>query len=470
VAFVSSLALPAAAHAQEERGPDAGEPAAPDAAPPASDPPDAGTDAPAPIDEKRPIPDYEGKGEKEPSDDALLWVPRILVLPIYLTTEYLIRRPIGAIVSGMERSRVVQRAIYFITFGGNKNIGLVPTAFADFGVLPSVGLYFFWDDALVTHNHVRVHAGTWGPQWLSLSVTDRYDAADLGTVALRASWTRRSDHPFFGLGPTSSQSNESRYAATTLDVGPSYELRVSRLVSFESAVGLRSTTFGEDTCCGDPSVQDRVRAGQLALPPRLLTGYTMGYERATLALDTRPSRPAPQTGVRISAFGQPAFDVSRRPGNSWLNYGATVGGFWDVTGKARVLSLSFTTLFSDPLTGSGSDIPFNEQIQLGGDGFMRGFLAGRMIDRSAVVATIGYQWPVWTFLDGTLQASTGNVFGAGLRGVEAGKLRLSSGVGLRTNGSPDHQFELLVGFGTDTFDEGATIRSFRLALGGTHGF
>ena len=101
---------------------------------------------------------------------------------------------------------------------------------------------------------------------------------------------------------------------------------------------------------------------------------------------------------------------------------------------------------------------------------MRGFLAGRLIDLSAVVATLAYQWPIWVFLDGTMQVSTGNVFGAGLHDFDAGKLRLSSGMGVRTNSSPDHQFEILAGFGTDTIDNGAKITSFRLAFGATRGF
>jgi hemolysin activation/secretion protein len=153
-----------------------------------------------------------------------------------------------------------------------------------------------------------------------------------------------------------------------------------------------------------------------------------------------------------------------------VNYDATAGAFWDVTGSARVLSLSVATLFSDPIKGSGDDIPFNEQVVFGGDGLMRGYLAGRLIGRSGAVATLNYQYPVWAFLDGTLQVSTGNVFGPGLSGLEAKKLRLSTGFGLRTHSSPDNQFELLVGFGTDTFENGAGITSVRLALGATRGF
>lgn len=153
-----------------------------------------------------------------------------------------------------------------------------------------------------------------------------------------------------------------------------------------------------------------------------------------------------------------------------MKYEGTVGGFWDVTKTARVLSLSATAIFVDPIQGSGGAIPFTELATLGGFGHMRGYLPGRLIDRSAAVATLGYQWPIWAFLDGTMRVSTGNVFGAGLRGIEPGKLRLSTDFGIQSNSSPDHRFELIAGFGTDTFDNGARITSVRLALGATRGF
>jgi hypothetical protein len=422
---------------------------------------------------KRPVPDYDGRGaDPTTAGDVLVWVPRLAVSPLYLTTEYLVRRPLGGLIKGIENYRIVQKALYVFTFAGAPKIGFVPTFLIDFGFLPSVGVYFFWDDAVVPHNHLRVHAGTWGADWLRLGVTDRYDVGKDATAALQASFSKRSDYAFFGLGPDSKQELESRYAATTVDVGPVYDMRVAPMLLFRSAAGFRDTSFREDTCCGDPSVQARVRAGQFAEPPRLSDGYAVGYQRGELVLDTRPKRPASQSGVRLAVEGQPAFDVSRRPGSAWVRYGGTAGGFWDVTGKARVLSLSVSALFVDPMIGTAGrgEIPFNERIALGGDGLMRGFLGGRLVDRSAAVATLDYQWPIWVFLDGTLQGSVGNVFGAGLRDFDANKLRVSTGFGLRTNNSPDHQFELLVGFGTDTFEHGTAITSMRLALGATRGF
>jgi hypothetical protein len=379
-------------------------------------------------------------------------------------------RPIGAVIMAVERDKLTQRAIYIFTLGGKKNVGFFPTFFYDFNLLPSAGLYIWWDEAFVQKNHLRFHFGTWGPQWINTTLTDRYDLSAQSTVSLRGSFSRRRDNLFFGLGPESRQNLESRYEAVSLDVSTTYDLKPVRGIEVLTTAGVRDTSFGEGTCCLSPALHQRIRIGQLAAPPRLDDGYTTIYQTAGIALDTRQRRPASQTGLRLAAVAQPAFDVSRSPGSSWVKYEGTAGGFLDVTGTARVLSLTVAGIFVDPLQGPGSAIPFTELATLGGFGFMRGYLPGRLIDRSAAVATLGYQWPIWAFLDGTMQVSTGNVFGAGLRGFDTGKLRLSTGFGIRSNNSPDHQFEVLAGFGTDTFDNGAGITSFRLAFGATRGF
>lgn len=420
---------------------------------------------------KRAVPDYDGRGpEPTTAGDVLLWIPRILVAPFYLFSEFIVRRPIVALITGIEYDRIAQKAFYLFSFAGKQKVGIVPTAFLDFGFLPSVGFYFFWDDAFHPKNHVRVTFGTWGLDWLNVAVTDRWDLSEHSTASLRASFAKRSDRLYYGLGPDTPNSNESRYASTILDAGPLFELALTPGARLRTTAGVRKGIFGRDTCCGSPSTFDRVARGELEAPPRYFDGYTMGYQSAEVIFDSRNKKANSLTGLRLASRAQPAFDLSYRPGNSWINYEATAGGFWDVTGSSRVLSLTVATLFSDPLKGSGSDIPFNEQVVFGGDGLMRGYLAGRLIGRSGAVATLNYEYPVWAFLNGTLQVSAGNVFGAGLAGLEPKKLRLSTGFGVRTNSSPDNQFELLMGFGTETFENGAAISSIRLALGATRGF
>jgi hypothetical protein len=120
--------------------------------------------------------------------------------------------------------------------------------------------------------------------------------------------------------------------------------------------------------------------------------------------------------------------------------------------------------FVDPI--GGGSVPFTELATLGGDKApMSGFVPGRMIDRSAAVATLRYRWPIGPWLDGSLQAAVGNVFGEHLEGFETRLLRVSAALGFESDSSPDSAFHFLIGFGTETFDHGGKVDSFRLAVG-----
>jgi hypothetical protein len=96
---------------------------------------------------------------------------------------------------------------------------------------------------------------------------------------------------------------------------------------------------------------------------------------------------------------------------------------------------------------------------------MRGFYPGRVLDRSAAVATLHYVWPVGAWFDGDIQAAVGNAFGEHLGAFSPGLLRFSGALGLSTVGLQDAPLELLFGLGTETFDRGAQIDSVRVSFG-----
>jgi hypothetical protein len=100
---------------------------------------------------------------------------------------------------------------------------------------------------------------------------------------------------------------------------------------------------------------------------------------------------------------------------------------------------------------------------------MRGFVPGRLIDRSAAVATMRYRWPIWVFLDGSIQFAIGNVFGPHLEDFKPSLLRLSAAIGFES-GKADNSLEFLFGLGSETFEHGTQITSVRVVVGTNHGF
>src|ERR1044072_8377365 len=123
---------------------------------------------------KRDPQDYGAPKRGPSAPDALLWVPRIVLFPPWLVSEYLVRRPIGAPIRVAERQQWPFAIVAFFPFGARDQITLFPSALFDFGLKPSVGFNFGWDHFLTEPNRLRVHFGTWGPEWISAKVVDSY--------------------------------------------------------------------------------------------------------------------------------------------------------------------------------------------------------------------------------------------------------------------------------------------------------
>ena len=417
---------------------------------------------------KRAVPDYDGRGdEPTTAGDVALWVPRVILSPLYFVSEYVIRRPIGWLITTAEQKQWPSAISNFFTFGPEKKAGVVPTFFLDLGFRPSVGFYAFWDDLLGPQNHLRMHFSTFGPDWLQGAVADKIPLGKDAFFDLRVEGVHRPDFIFHGLGPRSTEEDRSRFGMDKLQARPVFETTWWKGSRVTVEGGVRAVGFRDDACCDNPSLSSRIQSGEVAAPPGFRDGYTAVFERSELTVDTRDPRPASQTGLRLELEAE-AGSNARRSRDNWVRYGGSLGGFLDLHNN-RTVSLSVTTLFVDPLS-RGATIPFTEQVVLGGSGPMRGFLYGRLVDRSAAVATLKYRWPIWVFLDGAIQGALGNVFGPQLEDFKPNLLRVTANVGVETVGTADNTFEILFGLGSETIDQGATINEFRLLFGTNRGF
>jgi hypothetical protein len=442
------------------------------------------------MDGERPLPDYDGREAPPSAGEVALWVPRVALFPLYLVSEFLIRRPLGFLITAAEKNDIPALAIDLFTFDEHRKIGLLPTAFIDFGFRPSIGLYYFHNDFLTENNDFRAQVSWGGKNWLYTRVADRIYPTDEQELGVRAIFWKRPDWIFHGTGPDSLESSLGRYSSTSFAAQLYYEAQLWRSSQLSSHVGFKDVGFSAGVgCCEDPTVQRRIELEAYPEPVGLDDGYRIAEIAAELALDTRKRRDQdppvdgsdfvspPGSGVRFATRGRVAqglddrraFADSPEQTYQWVNYGASLGGFVDLTESQRVLGLSLIADFSDPI-GDSAAIPFTEQTTLGGFRPMRGFLENRLIDRSSLVGRFEYSWPVWVWLDGTLQYDVGNVFGEHLRDFEFDRLRSSIGMGLRGTASRDHAFELLVALGTQTFEQGHSVDSIRLAFGATSGF
>jgi len=430
---------------------------------------------------KRVVPSYDGRRPRRAGPgEVLLWVPRLLLSPLYLATDYGLRLPLSIVVPAAERADVPRKVYDFFTFGPDHNAGFTPTGFAEFNFNPSVGLFAFWNDAGFSGDSVTLHVEAWPDAWFAAIFTQRMQLGGRHAVLLHGAYTERPDKVFYGLGPSSLHADQSRYGARKLDVGGAYEWRFWRSSRLETMVGVRDESVYDGRYGSDPSLTAEAATGAFPVPYGFGREYTAEYNRVAGSIDTRP--PGSQgTGARVELTGEQDSDLRSSPSAGWVRYGATAEGFVDLDGYGRLLGLSITTLFADPL--GSQPIPFTQLVYLGGDLPMAGYYDGRLRDRSAAVATASYSWPVGPWLDGSLQLAVGNVFGTHLEGFDAGLLRFSGAFGLtvdgcalsskpgcQTRGFQDAPLEFVVGIGSETFDHGGQIDSVRVMFGVPHTF
>lgn len=393
---------------------------------------------------KRPVPDYDGRGDAPvTAGEVALWVPRLAVAPLYLVSEYAVRRPVGWLVVTGEREQWPRKVFDFFTTDDHK-IGVIPSFFVEKGYHPTGGIYVFANDLGAAGNDLRL-SGALGFGHRALTVTDRLSRGPL-RFTLRAHGSDRDDLLTYGVGPESEDGDAARYQLRRYQASAAVEARAG-LLRARAEVGYRDVKMSPSGCCDEPAV--------MAGDPRL-RGYHGVTERLELALDTRVEG----AGFRLAA------DVEHGP--SWTRATGSVSATAGL-GRGRRASLGVVATLVEG-GGDGSAVPLPELATIGGAGPLPGFAANRLVGRSALAVAAQYEWPIWVWLNGALHAGAGDVFGERFAGLDLDLFRVSAGVGLRTTGSADQRFELLVAAGTEPLRDGGAIDSWRVLAGSTHAF
>ncbi|HEX2870524.1 MAG TPA: hypothetical protein VHP33_04695 [Polyangiaceae bacterium] len=445
-------------------------------------------DAPLPPgDAPRPLPAYSGRPARTSASQVAWWIPRVALFPLYVVSEYAVRRPVGALVTLAEKHHLRQRWYEFFTLDDAGTVGLFPTGQIDLGLRPRAGLYFVWLDAL-GQSDLKLHVTTGGLEAWAVNALLLEPLRSHEELRWTFDYSRRPDGVFYGLGHHV-QDRAARYREQRFHGRVSYRWHQGQL-SFSANVGLLSATFdGSHEELGDESLEQAIAKGIVTAPPALAGGILAFYSGLAARVDTRPPRPPPaarsvqelalRSGSGVSAEvhashygglqGTRATVEERLRFPQWLRYGTSLAGAVDLTGTERTLQLETSVELVEPLPVD-NPIPFTEQVSLGGAHPLRAFAGGRLIDQSAAVATLSYSWPIWPVLDGNLHYSIGNVFDRHFKGFQPDDLRSSFGIGMASVGSFDHPFEMLIAFGTKPLREGGSIETFRFVVGTRAGF
>lgn len=416
--------------------------------------------------ERRPVPDYDGRPEVQTTDagDIAIWIPRVLFAPVYFVTEFVIRQPLNWMMTELERVDALTWILDFFTFGPDRQIGIFPVALYEFGFSPSVGLYMYWDRFLVDENRISIRGSTWGSDWLSLTVNDRFYPSNQTLVTMRFSAVKRPDLMFRGIGWNATANPRSRYRLEQIDASLRFGQRPWRRTTLDYEVGYRSASFANSRWDDDPGVVDLAQ-----IPPGFRTGYNAARFGAAIVLDSREVRELMTGGIRLGVFAQQNVGFGGIERSRWVTWGTSLTLATDVLGNGRVLSITGEVAFisafdeDDPQTV----VPFTELLDAGGNGPLKGFWPGEIYGESVAAMGVAYVWPIWVWMDAYLRATVGNAFDRYLTDFELERLLFSFDFGVRPRMKGESNFEILFGIGTHPFESGAGVATVRFAIGTT---
>jgi hypothetical protein len=429
-----------------------------------------------PLTTPRDTPDYDRRGERSATPlEIAAWVPRVLFFPLYLVSEYIVRRPLEFATEWFERAHVMER-LDAATSWDNDRAGILPRFRLQSAFAPAVGLTVFWDDMFVDRNDWAVGADSDFADNLTVDVITRYRLTELTTLRLRYQLEQRNDFVYFGTGVETTGDDEARFQRNKqmgiLEADVDTTPRGFGLdSSFEVSRNRFACTSEDLDICGPDntatSSDDLLPIDQAGSA----TFFTDGYDLARLKLaahwDSRDPRPASGTGVRLDVFGRFGQGIGDASDERFIPYGGEGSLFWDFWNQ-RTLGLRVFTELTESL--GDDEIPFAELITIGGIERMRGFFFARFHGESAVVATVDYRYPISSFFDGNIFFEVGNAFGDNLQDFEIQALRPSAGISLRTLGSRYQSVDVTIAVGGDPFSEGIAVESARISVGTNFGY
>ncbi|MEO6951692.1 MAG: BamA/TamA family outer membrane protein [Polyangia bacterium] len=358
--------------------------------------------------------------------DYLLGVPRALLLPLGL-----VELGLGAIgKSALEcdqKHHVADQLRAAVTSADGK-VGIRPAFEYQQDFHPTAGLQYFygrlWHGTKIT---VSTQIGTknnlLSTGHINIPILEHRLFLDLD-----GKYRKRDDELYTGIGMATT-TPYARYGVDQGDASVKFTVKFRQILKIDVSTAYGARSFNDGARYdGDAQINDvycaHASTGPCRVPkvldsavPRFNEGTRFIRQHFGGHLDSRASELSAGNFFDINVdYTQ---GVAGDPSRYLRVYGraGTALALW----KHRVIY--FSVRASDETSFDGSTIPFSELSTLGGSNDLRGFRVGRFRERSMLMATLEYRWPVWTWLDGALFADYGGVYGALFKGVDLKTLR-----------------------------------------------
>jgi hypothetical protein len=322
-------------------------------------------------------------------------------------------------------------------------IGIRPELYYSTSFAPTVGGRVFFRRFPGRGSEVAVRALTGGPAVLYGQLQLR--GPDWSGLSLDASFDRRRDRLFAGIGPNSAAELSAaglglaRFGSDILMTNLRWSRRVERHLTGYLYGDVQRRQYQADNVRGGPSVTtfynatpaDCAAAGLTApcVSPAFMPGFYQGlrvvHAGGGVTLDAR-SHDRDGSGVAATIDGAVGQGIAGDPTRDARLSAEAVGA---IGGIDKVLFLRTRAAMVSAL--SGATIPFDELVSPSGKLGMRGFPDGRFRGQSGAVASAEYRYYIASQLDASLFTDVGTVAGPAFAGLWQNRWFPDFGVGFR---------------------------------------
>jgi outer membrane protein assembly factor BamA len=391
---------------------------------------------------------YDGVEHHPSATDDALAIPRILLAPLRLLVRA-IAVPLHHLLDWDEVHRV-HETVFAALSSRDGLIGVRPSFLYSISFAPVIGLRFFDRKLLGKDTDFGVTAMTGGVHVFYGEVTARPTPIDRALeVTVRASYNRRNDQIFTGIGYASDSEKKleipSRYGIDAFDAGGrmTWTATTGVFLDVDTMFGIRRFSDGMNLGNDKPITEVycvRTLTG-FCIPgtvdPVRVPGYREGTQffraGAALRFDSRDNWYSPSSGALVELGAAWTHGIGEHDDSQYFRLHGALSAVLDLWQRSHVL---IVRIEADDLIPVGyTPVPFSELVVLGGPDTFRGFRYGRFRNFSSLFGGLEYRWPVWMWMDATLFGEYGGVFGPGFEGFSIERMRPDVGAGVRLRSS-----------------------------------
>jgi outer membrane protein assembly factor BamA len=247
------------------------------------------------------------------------------------------------------------------------------------------------------------------------------------SVAISATHFKNATVRFFGLGPTTVQSNETNYTAAETRANWKFGIYANEVTQIAISQRFRHMEAIEE------GATDLAFTGDVFPGVSGVEGATILGERISFHYDTRNNLVTPTDGMAITAFAEINHNFKKGSEPLYSKYGLEVKKMFASESKRAILVVR-----GELQATIGTDVPFYELSSLGGQNNLRGFGVDRYVDKQLIALSVEERIHVLrTRLAGVMAdfevapfIDTGQVFNS-FNSVSFNEYRITPGVGFR---------------------------------------